>query len=105
MAKILVGTVSSVKADKTIVIVVHTRKTHPIYKKQFTVAKKFMAHDEENTCKVGDLVSITETRPISARKRFKLDKVIEHAQLSKEDLKVMDTEEDSETESKKEKSE
>lgn len=94
MAKTLVGTVSSVSADKTIVINVHTRKTHPIYKKQFSVAKKFMAHDEENTCKVGDLVSISETRPISARKRFKLDKIIERARLSKDDLKAMESESD-----------
>ena len=94
MAKTLTGTVSSVAADKTITISVNTRKTHPIYKKQYTVSTKFMAHDEENSCKVGDRVSIVETRPISARKRYKLDKIIERARLSREDLKAMDTEEE-----------
>lgn len=92
MAKTLVGTVSSASPDKTIVISVNTRKTHPIYKKQYTVTSKFMAHDEENACKVGDRVSIVETRPISARKRFKLDKIIERASLTKDDLKALDTE-------------
>lgn len=91
MAKTLVGTVSSVSPDKTIVIAVNTRKTHPIYKKQYTVTKKFMAHDEENSCKVGDRVSIVETRPISARKRFKLENIIERASLTKDDLKAMST--------------
>ncbi len=93
MGKTLVGTVSSVAPNKTIVIAVSTRKTHPIYKKQYKVTTKFMAHDEENSCKVGDLVSIVETRPISARKRFKLEKILEHARLSKDDLKVMNTDE------------
>ncbi|HYF97298.1 MAG TPA: 30S ribosomal protein S17 [Patescibacteria group bacterium] len=99
MAKTLIGTVSSTAPDKTIVISVNTRKTHPIYKKQYTVSKKFMAHDEENSCKVGDRVSIIETRPISARKRFKLDKIIERASLSQEDLKAI---KDTETEEKPE---
>ncbi len=93
MARTLVGTVSSVAPNKTITIVVNTRKTHPLYKKQYTVSKKFMAHDEENSCKVGDRVSIIETRPISARKRFKLEKILEHAALSKEDLKALDNDE------------
>ncbi len=92
MAKTLVGTVSSTSPNKTIVIAVNTRKTHPIYKKQYMVTTKFMAHDEKNECKVGDKVSIVETRPISARKRFKLEKILEHASLTKEDLKVMDEE-------------
>ena len=99
MAKTLIGTVSSTAPDKTIVISVNTRKTHPIYKKQYTVSKKFMAHDEENSCKVGDRVSIIETRSISARKRFKLEKILERASLSKEDLKAI---EDTETEEKSE---
>ena len=77
MAKTLVGTVSSDKPDKTIVVTVVTRKTHPIYKKQYSESKKFMAHDEKNEAKLGDRVSIEETRPLSARKRFVLKKVIE----------------------------
>lgn len=77
MAKTLVGTVSSDKADKTIVVTVVTRKTHPLYKKQYSESKKFMAHDAKNEAKVGDRVSIVETKPLSARKRFSLVKVLE----------------------------
>jgi small subunit ribosomal protein S17 len=77
MAKYLNGTVTSDKGDKTIVITSRTRKTHPLYKKQYTVNTKFIAHDENNEARVGDLVVIVETRPLSARKRFKLDKIIE----------------------------
>ncbi len=77
MAKTLVGTVSSDKADKTIVVTVVTRKTHPIYKKQYSEGKKFMAHDEKNEAQVGDKVSIEESRPLSRRKRYVLKKVIE----------------------------
>ncbi len=79
MARQLTGTVTSDKGDKTIVITVRARKTHPLYKKQYTVNTKFMAHDEKNEAKVGDLVTITETRPISARKHFSLTKIVEHA--------------------------
>lgn len=79
MAKHLTGTVTSDKADKTVVITVQTRKTHPLYKKQYTVNSKFMAHDPKNTAKLGDLVSIIDTRPISARKRFVVNKIIERA--------------------------
>lgn len=81
MAKTFVGVVSSDKADKTIVVKVATRKTHPIYKKQFTSTNKFMAHDEKNNAHIGDKVVISETRPISARKRFTLDKVLERAPI------------------------
>jgi small subunit ribosomal protein S17 len=77
MARYLNGTVVSDKADKTIVISARTRKTHPIYKKQYTVTTMFVAHDEDNDAKVGDKVVIIETRPLSATKRFKLDKIIE----------------------------
>lgn len=79
MARTLVGVVSSDKGDKTIVVTVATRKTHPLYKKQYTYSKKFMAHDENNEAKTGDRVSISETRPLSARKRFKLEAIIERA--------------------------
>jgi small subunit ribosomal protein S17 len=81
MSRTLVGTVTSDKGDKTIVITVHTRKTHPIYKKQYSVTQKIMAHDEKNAAKLGDKVEITECRPLSARKRFTLSKVVEAAKL------------------------
>lgn len=85
MAKTLTGVVTSDQSDKTIVVVVRTRKTHPIYKKQYTETKKFMAHDEANEAKIGDKVIISETRPVSARKRFALLKVTEKAAIRHEE--------------------
>jgi small subunit ribosomal protein S17 len=85
MKQIIKGTVHSDKADKTIVIRVVMRQTHPIYKKQYTRHRKFMAHDEKNEAKVGDLVTIRESRPISRRKKFVLDKIIERAEVGFEE--------------------
>jgi len=79
MAKTFVGTVSSSAADKTIVVTVSTSKTHPLYRKRYMVSKKFMAHDEKNEAQTGDRVRIVETRPLSARKRYALDKILERA--------------------------
>lgn len=76
MPKTISGIVSSDKADKTIVVRVATRMTHPIYKKQYTRTVKLMAHDPNNEAKAGDHVLIVETRPISARKRFKLERIV-----------------------------
>ncbi len=79
MAKLFTGIVLSAKPDKTIVVSIPTRKTHPIYKKQYTVSKKLMAHDEKNEAQEGDKVIIGETKPISARKRFVLTRIVEKA--------------------------
>lgn len=79
MARTLTGTVSSNKTDKTIVVTLQTRETHPVYKKQYSVTTKFMAHDEKNEAQVGDVVTIIECRPLSARKRFTLQKVVKKA--------------------------
>lgn len=79
MARVLVGTVVSKKSDKTAVIVVRTRRTHPVYKKQYTVTKRFSVHDESNQAQEGDLVEAHECRPVSATKHFKLEKIIERA--------------------------
>ncbi len=79
MARSLIGKVTSAKSDKTIVLTVTERKTHPLYKKQYTVNTKFMAHDEKNESKPGDLVMVTECRPISARKHFRLEKILQRA--------------------------
>jgi small subunit ribosomal protein S17 len=75
MAKEFYGAVSSTAADKTIVVTVNTSKTHPLYRKKYMVSKKFAAHDEKNEAQVGDMVVITETRPISKRKRFVLARI------------------------------
>ena len=70
--KTIIGTVISNKMDKTIVVSVDTSKTHQKYHKKFKVTKKFYAHDEENACKIGDRVTITESRPLSKLKRWSL---------------------------------
>src|SRR4051812_42331307 len=93
MAKQLIGTVSSSKGDKTIVVTVQTRKTHPLYRKQYTVSRKFMAHDEKNEAEPGDKVAIVETRPVSARKRHALDRIIEKPVLRDDTLAATKTEE------------
>ena len=85
MSRTLTGTVVSDKGDKTIVIAVQTRKTNRIYKKQYSVTTKFMAHDEQNSAKIGDKVVIVETRPISARKRFALQSITVRAVISEQD--------------------
>lgn len=87
MAKTLVGIVSSDKPDKSIVVTVQTRKTHPLYKKQYLVSKRYMAHDEKNEAAVGDRVAITECKPLSVRKHYRLTNVIERP-LIREDRSV-----------------
>ncbi len=77
--KTLYGRVVSDKMDKTIVVVVETRKTHKTYGKRVKYSKKFVAHDENNIAKTGDIVTIMETRPLSATKRFRLLEVVEEA--------------------------
>lgn len=94
MAKSIIGVVSSSKTDKTIVVTVTERKTHPLYRKQYSVTKKFMAHDEKNEAQPGDKVEIVETRPISARKHHKLAKILEKPALREDTLaavKIDDT--------------
>lgn len=100
MAKTIIGTVTSSKADKTIVVTVHSRKTHPLYRKQYTVSRKFMAHDEKNEASNGDKVEIIECRPISARKRFTLNRIVEKPALSEEALAVIKSDDTSHVASK-----
>jgi small subunit ribosomal protein S17 len=68
--RILQGVVTSDKADKTVTVRVERRYTHPIYKKTVRSSKKYAAHDEQNKCKVGDVVKIIESRPISKTKKW-----------------------------------
>jgi small subunit ribosomal protein S17 len=82
MAKTLTGIVTSDVADKTIAVTVTSRETHPIYGKQYTVNRKYAVHDENNQAKIGDKVVISETRPISKRKNYKLDTIIEKSKGS-----------------------
>lgn len=74
-----VGVVTSNKMEKTISVAVERRLRHPIYGKFVKKTKKFMAHDEQNECQIGDKVRIMETRPLSAKKRWRLVEVLEKA--------------------------
>ncbi|CVH51483.1 TPA: 30S ribosomal protein S17 [Enterococcus faecium] len=77
--KVYQGRVVSDKMDKTITVAVETKKNHLIYGKRMNYSKKYKVHDENNTAKVGDIVRIMETRPLSATKRFRLLEVVEEA--------------------------
>lgn len=78
------GTVTSDKMDKTVVVTVHTYKMHPKYKKRYRITKKFYAHDQENKHKVGEEITIYETRPHSKLKRWSVSK--EKVQETKEQV-------------------
>ncbi|MCL0076803.1 30S ribosomal protein S17 [Dehalococcoidia bacterium] len=74
--KTLVGKVVSNKMDKTVVVMVTTRRQHPRYKKYIEDSRKFKAHDEANACNIGDRVKIVETRPLSREKRWRVAEVL-----------------------------
>jgi small subunit ribosomal protein S17 len=71
-----VGRVVSNKMDKTIVVVVESLKKHRIYKRTYKQTKRFYAHDEQNTCQIGDIVRIEESRPLSKLKRWGLIEIV-----------------------------
>jgi len=75
--KTKVGFVTSNKMDKTIVVAVEESRRHALYGKSEKITKKFMAHDENNECQIGDKVEIMETRPLSKGKRWRLVEVVE----------------------------
>ena len=77
--KVLRGKVVSDKMDKSIVVEVFTNKSHPLYSKRVKYSKKYKAHDENNEAKIGDVVDIMETRPLSATKHFRLVTIVEKA--------------------------
>ena len=77
--RILQGTVVSDKNDKTVVVLVERRFTHPLYKKTVRRTKKYHAHDENNEFKVGDVVRIEECRPLSRKKRWRVIERVEAA--------------------------
>lgn len=77
--KIRIGNVVSDKMDKTIVVRVTRYAEHPLYGKRIVKSKKYVAHDAENTCRVGDEVRIGETRPLSKTKRWELLEVVRRA--------------------------
>jgi small subunit ribosomal protein S17 len=75
MAKTLTGIVTSDSRDKTITVTVTSRETHPIYGKQYTVNRKYQAHDPKNEAHLGDKVQISEIRPVSKTKSFQLSNI------------------------------
>lgn len=77
--KVYQGRVVSDKMDKTITVLVETYKKHPIIGKRVKYSKKYKTHDENNTAKMGDIVRIQETRPLSATKRFRLVEIVEES--------------------------
>ena len=77
--RILLGTVVSDKMDKSVVVQVERLIQHKIYKKYIKRYKKYAAHDENNQCKPGDLVKITESRPLSKTKKFRVSEIIKRA--------------------------
>ncbi len=78
--KVRVGTVVSDRMDKTVVVAVERMMRHPLYGKTVKRTKKFHAHDENNECRVGDVVEIMETRPLSKTKRWRVARVVQKAQ-------------------------
>ena len=79
LRKTRVGLVVSTKMDKTITVAIERKVPHPIYKKYFKKTTKLLAHDEKGECNMGDRVKIMETRPLSARKRWRMIEIIEKA--------------------------
>ncbi len=79
LRKTRIGVVASTSMDKSITVTVERKLRHPIYGKFVKKSKKFMAHDENNECNVGDTVKIMETRPLSRRKRWRLTEILERA--------------------------
>lgn len=79
VARTLQGKVVSDKMDKTVVVLIERRVKHPIYGKYVTKSSKLKAHDEKNECKIGDEVTIAETRPLSKSKSWAVDTIVERA--------------------------
>jgi small subunit ribosomal protein S17 len=77
--KVYTGRVVSDKMDKTVTVMVETQKKHALYGKRVKYSKKFKARDEQNEAKMGDIVRIMETRPLSATKRFRVLEIVEKA--------------------------
>ncbi len=77
LRKVMVGTVTSDKMDKTVVVSVETSVSHKMYGKTVKRTYKLKAHDEENNCKIGDKVKVMETRPLSKDKRWRVVEILE----------------------------
>ena len=83
--RVLVGRVLSNRMDKTVVVGVERTQRHPLYGKVIAMRKKYKAHDAENACKIGDLVKMIESRPLSREKRWVVTEILERAELALDD--------------------
>ena len=81
LRKVMIGTVTSNKMDKTVVVAVQTSVSHKVYGKTVKRTYKLKAHDEKNVCQIGDKVKVMETRPLSKDKRWRVVEVIESADI------------------------
>ncbi len=80
LRKVMIGTVTSDKMDKTVVVSVETSERHKVYKKTMKRTYKLKAHDEKNECHIGDKVKVMETRPLSKQKRWRVVEILEKAE-------------------------
>ena len=78
----MTGTISSDKMDKTVVVTVERLEKHPVFQKYIRRRSKYKAHDEKNECKVGDVVEIVESRPLSAEKRWRVQKLVSRPEVA-----------------------
>ena len=81
LRKTMIGTVTSNKMDKTVVVAVQTSVSHKVYEKTVKRTYKLKAHDEENACQIGDKVKVMETRPLSKDKRWRVVEIMEKADI------------------------
>ncbi len=79
LRKVMIGTVTSDKMDKTVTVAVQRNERHPVYGKTVKKTYKLKAHDEENKCQIGDKVKVMETRPLSKDKRWRVVEIVEKA--------------------------
>jgi small subunit ribosomal protein S17 len=80
MRKVLTGKIVSDKMEKTVVVAVESLVRHPLYQRTIRRTKRFKAHDEENSCRIGDKVRMMETRPLSKEKRWRIIEILERAE-------------------------
>lgn len=90
--KTMVGVVVSDKMDKTVVVAVETLKRHRLYHKTVRRTKRYKAHDHNNVCRLGDVVRIVETRPLSKEKRWRVVEILEHHEVAEVQPSAIDAE-------------
>ncbi|MCS6802379.1 MAG: 30S ribosomal protein S17 [Chloroflexota bacterium] len=90
----LIGTVVSDKMDKTVVVAVERLKRHPLYRRTIRRTKKYKAHDEKNECRLGDVVKMVESRPLSKEKRWRVIQIVKRGDVPEVKPQDVDASED-----------